>query len=424
MENIELFERLGLAIAIGAAVGVERHWREREERRGARTAGIRTFTMIGMMGGVVAHIERVLLPASPYPGLLLAAALVALAVVSAIFELREAIAEDSYSVTSVIATMLTFTLGALAVLGDMALASAGGAALVALLAGREFLHEAIRRLQWVELRSAIILLTMSFVLLPIIPAEPLGPFGGVAPREILVLAILLASISFVGYIAVRLLGPSRGDVVAGAISGLVSSTAATIAFARRSTGGEAAGALVAGAVSAGAVSLLRTALLIFSLAVSLAPILLPPLLAAAGVMAVYGLFLARRGATGDGAVAPQTNPFELSAVLKMAVMLVAVAFAARAASQYFGDAGLIWASALAGLADVDAPTVTVAGMRNTLSAQTASLAIAAAVLANLVAKAVYALMFGSRPFALHLWLATSGSIVVAAAVFLGLSATR
>lgn len=422
MENIELFERLGLAIAIGAAVGVERHWREREERQGARTAGIRTFTMIGMMGGVVALIERVLLPASPYPGLLLAAALVALAAVSAIFELREAIAQESYSVTSVIATMLTFALGALAVLGDMAVASAGGAALVALLAAREFLHAAIRRLQWVELRSAVILLIMTFVLLPVIPAEPLGPFGGVTPREILVLAILLASISFVGYITVRLLGPSRGDVVAGAISGLVSSTAATIAFARRSTGGEAARPLAAGAVSAGAVSLLRTALLVFSLAVSLAPMLLPPLISAAAVMAAYGLFLARRGVAGEGAVAPQANPFELPAVLKMAVLLVAVAFAARAASQYFGDAGLIWASALAGLADVDAPTVTVAGMRNMLTPHTASLAIAAAVLGNLCAKAVYALVFGSRPFALHIWLATSASIAFGAAVFIGQSA--
>jgi len=210
MENIELYQRLGLAIAIGAAVGVERHWREKDEPEGARTAGIRTFTMIGMTGGVAGLIEQNIADASAYSGIVLTGFLVALTVVVAIFELREAIAEQSFSVTSVVAAMLTFGLGALAMLGDMTLASAGGASLVAILVSREFLHKAIQRLQWVELRSAVILLAMSFVLLPIIPSEPFGPFGGVAPRSIVVLAIILASISFAGYVAVRMLGPSRG----------------------------------------------------------------------------------------------------------------------------------------------------------------------------------------------------------------------
>ncbi|MBW8317816.1 MAG: DUF4010 domain-containing protein [Arenimonas sp.] len=420
MDNVELFERLGLAIAIGAAVGVERHWRERDEPEGARTAGIRTFTMFGMAGGVAGLIERSIGIASDYPGITLTGFLIAIATVMAIFEIREAIAEKSFSVTSVIAAILTFGLGALAVLGDMALASAGGAALIGILVSRQFLHQAIRRLQWIELRSAVILLAMTFVLLPIIPETPLGPFGGVSPKSIVLLVIMLASISFVGYVAVRLFGASRGDVLAGAVGGLVSSTATTVAFARRSRTEDAVLTLAAGAISAGAVSLLRTALLIGTLAASLLPALLAPLLTAATVLVAYALLLARRRQAAGTQGIPG-NPFELAAVAKMAVLLAAVAFLARAATQQFGSGGLIVASALSALADVDAATVTVAGLLPALDVNLAAQAIGVAVVCNMAAKAVYASIFGSLRFLLHLSAATTLS-VGAGLIVRGLSA--
>ncbi|MBP1847048.1 uncharacterized membrane protein (DUF4010 family) [Rhizobium petrolearium] len=409
MDNIELFERVGLAIAIGAAIGVERHWRERDEPAGARTAGIRTFTMIGMLGGIAGLIERSLAPTSVYPGIVTIGFLIALTVVMTMFELREAIAEQSFSATSVITAILTFGLGVLAVTGDMVLASAAGAALVTLLASREFLHGAIRRLQWVELRSAVILLAMTFVLLPIIPAEPVGPFGGISPRSLVLLVITLASISFAGYIAVRLLGTSRGDVVAGGIGGLVSSTGTTVAFARRSRQGADPTSLAAGAISAGAVSLLRTAFLIGTLAVSLLPGLLLPIGVGAVLMLAYAFFLSSRQKSMDDGHSP-ANPFELPAIARMAALLAAVAFLARAATLYFGDTGLIVASALSALADVDATTVTVAGMLPALDPKLAARAIGIGVLVNMVVKAVYATIFGSRGFAVHLWMATLLSV--------------
>lgn len=405
MDEFELFQRMGLAVAIGASVGVERHWRERDEGEGQRTAGIRTFTLIGMMGGAAGLIERSMATDSAYSGVVLSGFLLALTLVMAIFGLRQAIAEQSYSVTSVVTAMLTFALGSLAVLGDMAIASAGGVVLVAILASREFLHAAIRRLQWAELRSAIILLAMTFVLLPIVPTEPLGPFGGVSPSSILLLALMLASISFAGYVAVRLLGPSRGDIVAGAIGGLVSSTGTTVAFARRSKAGEAAQTLASGAIAAGAVSMARTAMVVVSLAAVLLPSLLAPLLTGAAVMALYGLVLAWRHVPEPAQGSP-ANPFELWAVTKMAALLVLVAFAARAATQYFGSAGLIVAAALSGLADVDAATVTVTGMLGSLEPGLAARAIGVAVLSNLAAKALYASLIGSRPFALHVWVSS------------------
>lgn len=121
MDSVELFQRVGLAIAIGAAVGVERHWRERDEPAGSRTAGIRTFILVGMVGAIAGLIERSLNPGSGYAGIVTVGFLVAVAGVMAVFELREAIAEDSFSATSVIVAILTFGLGVLAVTGDMVL---------------------------------------------------------------------------------------------------------------------------------------------------------------------------------------------------------------------------------------------------------------------------------------------------------------
>ncbi len=419
MDLIDIFQRLGLALAIGAAVGVERHWREREEPEGARIAGIRTFTLIGMTGGIAGLLDQGLTP-DGLSGLVVASFLLAVAMVMLRFGLMEARAEGSFSATTVIAGITTFGLGALAVLGDMAAASGAGAAMVTVLASREFLHGAIRRLTWVELRSAVVLLAMGFVLLPLIPATPYGPFGGVSPRSLVILVIMLASISFVGYVAVRLIGGGRGDLVAGAVGGLVSSTASTLAMARQSLAvADGSAGPAAGAIAAGSVSLVRTGLLLLALAPALAERLLWGLLVAGALMMVVAVSLvARRGATSEAAL--PTNPFELLQVLKMALMITVIAFLARAATQVFGDAGLYAVSGLTALADVDAATVTVAGMLPTLSVEVATMAVSIAIASNMVAKVVYAAAIGTKGFAARLAAATllatgSGVIVTLAA---------
>ncbi|MCJ8238272.1 MgtC/SapB family protein [Peteryoungia algae] len=399
MDLIDIFQRFGLAIAIGAAVGVERHWRERDAPEGARIAGIRTFTLIGTTGGLAGLLDAGLTPGS-LSGLIVASFLIAIAVVLLRFGLMEARAEGSFSATTVIAGITTFALGALAVTGDMAVASAAGAAVVTVLASREFLHGAIRRLTWIELRSAVILLAMSFVLLPLIPVDLSGPFGGVSPRSLVILVILLASISYAGYVAVRLIGGGRGDLVAGAVGGLVSSTATTLAMARQSELAVDAAGPSSGAMAAGSVSLIRTALVLFALAPALAERLLPGLLVAAGIMLVGAIALVAR--TGPSRADLPGNPFELSQVIKMALLITVIAFIARAASQIFGDGGLYLVSGLTALADVDAMTVTVAGMLPGLPLDVAITAAGIAVTANMLAKVVYAAAVGSRGFALRL----------------------
>jgi uncharacterized membrane protein (DUF4010 family) len=409
MTEVDLFQRLGVAIAIGALVGAERHWRERDEDDGQRTAGLRTYTLIGMLGGLAGVLEIALRGAGQagVPGLAATGIFVIFSAIFATFRYREQRDERSYSVTSVVAAMLTFLLGALAVVGDMRLAGAAGVVLVAVLAAREALHALIERVTFAELRAAIVLLAMTFVILPLVRDTPVGPFGGISPARVWTLAILVAAISFVGYVAVRVVGDRHGELISGAVAGLLSSTAATLTQARRSASGGRSGLLVTGALAAGVVSYLRTAGLVMALAPQLALLTLPPLLAAAAAMAVVAGFVSRADA-GETGSAPagrdqdepaSRNPFDLWNVIQIALLLAGFGFAARAISHWFGDVGVITASAIIGLADVDAPVITVTGLAGSgLLPATANLAILAAVLANTIAKVILAASLGTWRF--------------------------
>lgn len=346
MTEFELFQRFGVAIAIGALVGAERHWRERAEEDGRRTAGLRTFTLIGLFGAVAGALELALRGAEAGlrpGGLVLIGLFLPFSAGFILFHYREQLAEQDFSVTSVVAAMVTYALGALAVLGDIGVAGAAGVVLAGVLAARERLHGFMRALTFAELRSAIILLAMSVVILPLVPNEPIGPFGGIAPARIWTLAILVAAISFAGYVAVKVIGEAHGELVAGTVGGLLSSTAVTVTNARRSVTAEAqeTRGLVAGALGAGLVSYLRTAALVIGLAPGLAASLVPPL-AVAGVTVALAAWLMSRGTGSHHAVQDSRNPFYLSKVIQMALLLAALG------SWRFGLAFAGWSAAAAG----------------------------------------------------------------------------
>ncbi len=397
MDAEELIRRLAAALAIGLLVGTERHWRERQEAAGRRTAGVRTFALTGLLGGVMAVLALAL--GQPGGALLLGFGLAALLAAQLPFALREADAENKVSATGLVAALGTYSLGAMAVLGDMAAAGAAAVAMTAILAARESLHELMTRITWAELRSALVLLSMTLLVMPLVPDEPIALLGGLNPSKIWGLAILLAAISYLGYLAVRLMGPERGLVLSGAAGGLVSSTAVAISNARAAAEGGVALALAAGALIAGAVSCLRTVAIVFFIASDVAWLLVLPLGVAALGMTLAGLALARRANAAGPPAAPPENPFELAAVLKIALLLAAVALASRLAAEKLGSAAVLAVAALTGLADVDAVALSVPLLAPaTLSLQTAAQAVLAAVGVNICAKAAYALVLGGGRF--------------------------
>jgi uncharacterized membrane protein (DUF4010 family) len=412
--------RLGVALAIGLLVGAERHWRERDAEPGHRTAGVRTFAILGLFGGTAGLLGREAGGAGL--GLLIGAALLAALGALLPFALREAAADGRFSATSVVAALATVALGALAALGEPGTAGAAAVALTAVLASRDQLHGLMARITWPEMRSAILLLSMTLVALPLVPDAPIAALGGVNPAQVWRLAILLAAISFAGYLAMRLIGAQRGLLVAGAAGGLVSSTAVTLAHARLARDVGPARALAAGALVAGAVACLRTAALALAIAPEVGARLAPALLAAAAMQALGALRPGQAAAPQTGAeAAPRlpANPFEIVEVLKMALLLAAIALVARLAAAWFGEAALFAVAAVSGLADVDAVTVSVAQLvPGTIPPGSAALAIGAAVGSNLLAKSAYALAIGGGAYGGRVTLVSLAALAVGGGVLL------
>ncbi len=412
----DLLSHFAVALGIGLLIGLERGWKARKDQPGSRTAGIRTFAITGLLGGTVGAMALALGgAASAAGGLVLGLGFAAYAAVIALFCLEENRADKSYSATTAIAAMIAFALGAYALVGDARVAGAAAIAVTILLAAREQMHGWLKRITETELRSALILLAMTFIALPAVPDDPVGPFGGVNPREIWLIAIVLAGVSFLGYAAVKYFGARHGVLIAAAAGGLVSSTAVTAANARHAAAGEGSPRLLAAGVAlATTVSLMRVLAIVTALNPALLWLLAPPLLAAGAVATAYAFASVywRRERAGRQQPVTFRNPFGFWSVVGFAIFLGLVVVLGRALGEGFGAAGAIVGAFALGLADVDAVTVSITRLApQPLSLQDATFAILAAVLSNSLSKLAIGAVVGRSRFALEIMVMSAACLV-------------
>lgn len=395
MDEIELFRRLAVALAIGLLIGLERGWQTREESDRERTAGLRTFALTGLLGGMSALVAAATSP------VVLGAALLAYTGALAAFSYLEAVAEKNLSVTGVVAGILTFVLGAYAVLGNQTVAVAVAVAMAILLALRNTLHAWIRAITWTEIRSVLVLLAMSFLLLPILPHQPIGPWKVINPSEIWLLAILIASVSFAGYIAIRLLGERRGLAIAAIAGGLTSSTATTVSFARLAHEQPlSARLLAAGVLLAGATMLVRIVVLVGLLQPILLGLIVIPVAASLAVLVVAAIALLQsRDADGQQPKLQLRNPFDLGTVLWLAGLIAVIMLAAKGLAGSVGEGGVLLLAAASGIADVDALTISMTRLSGAgITTEEAARAILVATGVNTASKSLIAGFTGGRSF--------------------------
>ncbi len=413
MGTVELFQRFGIALAIGLLIGVERGWRERDDADGSRVAGIRTYGLMCLLGAIWGGLVPVV---GPWP---LVVSGLGMGIAVALFHWREGVAHKQFSATSVVASFVTFALGAFALLGDTAVAGAAGIAAVALLTARDLLHDFLRRITWPEIRSAVVLLAMTFVALPILPDRTIDPWQAVNPRDIWMMTVIIAAISYAGYIVVRLTA-DRVALIYSAIAGaLISSTTVTLLNARLgkkspSHGGAAAAAICIGWI----VSLLRMTAVASVLSIALLPVLARPIAAAVLVLAaVAGVFYA--GSTQEGPAKPNFgNPFDLGPVLGFGLLLTAILVVTKIANNAFGQSGLLPLAAVSGFADVDPITISVAKLSGAgLAPQIAAAAVLLAATSNMLTKIGVCVVFGGVRFGLPLVLAGVGAIAAGCVTF-------
>lgn len=400
MTEIDIFLRLGLALAIGLLIGIERGQHTRDESGGLRVAGIRSFSLIGLLGGICGWLATILGPA------VLGFAFLALAALVGVTYWVTARRNGDLGITTELAALLVFALGSAAMLGPMAPVAAAGVVTAALLAAKSVLHGWVREIRRFELTAAIQLAIISVVMLPLLPDRGFGPGGVLNPRQLWWAVVLIAGLSFVGYLAIRIAGARLGTLLAGLLGGLASSTATTLAFSRMARRAPPlAQTLAVGVVLAGSVAFLRIHVVASVLNQGLASALTVPLLAMAAVGFAGALVLRMAAPSPEGAL-PDTqglaNPLELGSAMKFGALLAVVAVATEYFQSWFGTAGVYVVAVVSGIGDVDAVTVSMARMAGgeaTLAVATRAIVLAASV--NTAAKAAIAVAVGGTPIGLR-----------------------
>jgi len=410
---------LAVALAIGLLIGLERGWHEREREEGGRVAGLRTFGLIGLLGGATG-----LLATEMASSLLLGLAGLGVAAALIAGHLRARRDRRDVSITSLIAGLVTFALGAATVLG-YAMEAAATAVVAALLLGyKPELHRWVRAIEAEELRSALKLLLISVVVLPILPDRGFGPYQALNPYDIWWMVVLISAISFAGYLAIKIIGVSKGALVTGLLAGLASSTALTLHFSRLARRRPELTPMLAPAILLACGTMFPRMLLVASL---VAPGMFRPLILPAGTMAMailtVALVMHRRGRPRQTeAVAPLSNPLQLGSALSFGLLLGVIMLMARWLEAEFEGAGVLVLAAVSGLSDVDAVTLTLSRMSGTeITITLAGFAVVLASAANSLAKGIMALAIGGRGLGLRVLgpLVLAGALGLAIAVMAG-----
>lgn len=387
-EMSNLYIQLGIALGLGLLVGLQR------ESVASRLAGLRTFPLITLLGALSALL------AQWYGGWVVAVGFLALAGLILIGkEIDARVGEPDPGLTTEIAILLMYGVGAFLILGPPTIAIAIGGVTAVLLHFKGELHTAVARLTATDLKVIMQFALLSLVILPVLPNQTYGPYQVINPRNIWLMVVLIVGIGLAGYISYQFLGEKTGLVLTGLLGGLISSTATTVSFARRSKQSlhsSQTGAIVI--LLANTVVFLRVMIEIAAVAPGMLWEALLPLLLMMSVGMGGAVFLWAYGRETEHSLPEQSNPSELSSALFFGGLYAAILFLVALTRDQFGNRGLLLVAAISGLTDVDAITLSTARLvqLDRLPIGEAWRMVVMAILSNLFFKLGTVLFLGDR----------------------------
>lgn len=390
----DLFYRFAIALVIGVLIGLERENAAKDQ--GTKIfAGIRTFALIALAGCTGALLSDRL--ASPWPlvGVILAVGGVSVAAYIVLAR------NDDFGSTSEVAALMSLLLGALCYFGYWMLAAALAVVTTVLLSLKPAMHNFARHLSRDDVYASLKFAAITAIVLPILPNRSFGPppVDVLNPYRIWLMVVFISGISFTGYVLMKLIDLRRGIGLTGFLGGLVSSTAVTLSFSQRSRSQQALACPFAVAITvAWAMMFLRVLIAVAVLNLPLLAAIWLPLVAAGLVLVGYAALLYFRHSDSANEPVTLVNPFELGPALAFGALYAAILLISRAAQLYLGDVGLFLSSAVAGLADVNAITLSMAelsGADAAINIHSAAYAVILAVLSNTLSKTVLVFAAGS-----------------------------
>jgi len=395
----ETFFGFFVALAAGALIGLERQQDKTAAQRPG-LGGVRTFPLIALAGALSALLGQTL-GFWPILGTLLVVG--GFLVVS---YNKERGKHPASGITTPIAALITFLLGVLALLPNLQLDAthrylliiASASVVMALLSFKEPLHQAITHVSDDDIYATAKFVILALVVLPLLPNKTFGPLHVLNPFNIGIMVVLVAGISFLGYIATRMIGAAKGLATTGILGGVVSSTAVTISLAgqvKHSPNLSLPGATAI--LMASSTMFVRVLVIVGILNVDLLPVLIAPLAAMAlsGYGMAWVLYSKSSHLPPESASVHHRNPFELKSALTFGLLFAAVLFIAKGAQIYLGNLGLYASSLLAGTTDVDAITLSVIHFHlEGLNSWSAAIMITLAAMTNTIVKGLLATWLG------------------------------
>jgi uncharacterized membrane protein (DUF4010 family) len=354
MELHSLFMTCGISLGLGLLVGLQR------QRAESDLAGIRTFPLITLLGTVCGLLSQT------HGGWIVAAGFFGLALL--ILSANRAKVESGIAdpgMTTEVAILLMYGIGAYLVLGRASIAVAVTGAVVILLHFKQPLHRFVQKIGEKDVLAVMQLALISLVILPVLPNEAYGPFKVLNPFKTWLMVVLIVSISLAGYVAYKLFGQNTGTLLAGLLGGAVSSTATTVSFARRARATPDIATVAAVVITiAAAVSFARVIIEVAIVAPHTLSIIGPPLAVELIWLALLAAVLWLLAHKGDVQLQEPENPAELKSALIFGLLYAIIIFMVAATEHYLGDRGLYVAAVVSGLTDMDAITLSTAQLVN------------------------------------------------------------
>jgi uncharacterized membrane protein (DUF4010 family) len=394
MTQFDLFVRFGTSIAIGFLIGLQREFAKGGVRQ-ILPAGERTFALLGLVGCLAAMLADEL--RSPLPFFVI---ILMIGIYLAVSYYIGA-AEGRVGLTSEVAALIAVLIGALCYWDYLALAVAIGIATTTLLSIKVETDRFVLALTREDINAALRLAVISAIVLPVLPNRSIFevPFDVFNPFKIWLMVVFISGISFLGYVAIKVVGPEQGLGLTGFLGGLVSSTAVTLSFTERSNIEKFLAKPLALAITiAWTVMFPRILIEVGVLNIELLKIVWIPIVAAGIIGLIYCVFLFFSQRAAERGDLEFSNPFDLSIAIKFGLLYGAVLLISRVAQYYYGDRGLYLSSLIAGFADVDAVALSVAELTKTggLALETGSRAIVIAAMSNTLVKGGIAVVSGSK----------------------------
>ncbi|AFK19848.1 DUF4010 domain-containing protein [Haloferax mediterranei ATCC 33500] len=398
--------QLFIAAALGMFLGLEREWSQ-------KSAGIRTFALTSLIGAISTTIDNNAL-------LILGGVLVLLqTVLLGADGLLDDDSPRSLSLTTSASLFVAYSAGVM-VAADFVLEAVVLVIISSLLLVlRRELHQFAWGLSKEEVKSAAEFAILAFVVYPLLPSDPVGPWNAIQPQLVWLLVVAVSGLGFVNYVIMQRYG-SRGIAITGFFGGLVNSTAVIGEFADRAERNKNILSLSVGAVLlADAAMAVRNLFLVGVFIPEVVPEVGTPL----GVIAIVGVGLSVYLTDWDTELQLDfDSPFSLSNALKFGGLFLVILVVSAGAQQFFGAAGLVTTSFLSGLISSGSTTTTAVTLylAGKVSADVAAASILAGTSASIIVKIVLAASINRslfRPVA-----KASGALIVAGLISGGLLA--